>query len=242
MAQNNGNKIGHTSTTVIGILTVIATLVAGIPSLLSLNKEHPEIFYSISSSEITIPSELNGEEVKKILTMNGIPLNTLNVTLINQGNGPSNEILVSIRVPGTVVTVWSLPSEKDSPIWVELPRLDTLQNQDPIVLPIKNMAITKPLAFHIGYNSLGQNVLAQVEVFYDGKPGELVTDIANVSPWSPWNVFQIPLVILLGGLVVVIVWAFGVVIYNNPEIREILINTLVAVGKEVVTSLGPRFF
>ncbi len=238
MEQNGTEKIKHTSTTIIGILTIIVTLIAAIPSFLTLNDEHPKIYYSTAASDIKIPSALNEKDIKTILTDNGIPLNTVSVSLINQGNGAAKSVMVSIKVPGEIVTAWSVPSEADSPIWVKLPKIAVAQNQDLIVLPLVDLAITKPLIINIGYNPKSGSETEQVEVFYDGKPAEKVTDVNNVSPWSPWDIFRIPITILISGIIIVLIWAFGVVILNNPPLQETMVSLVGAVAKELVNSIA----
>lgn len=240
-ASENNRKIGYSITTALAILTIIITIVVSIPAFLSLNEEHSEIYYSYSSSVIQIPSTLNEDDVKQILLDNGIPQNTLTVTVINQGNGFAEEVLISIEVPGEIITAWSSPSKQDSPIWVEIPDIDITQQPKRVIIPVKSMATTKPIFFNIGYSPT-EDGIEQVEVFYNGTPAEKVTDGASVSPWSPWKVFYLPLGILAVGLAIILIWAFFIVLINNPAQKEALLKLATEIGKEVAETAARSLF
>jgi hypothetical protein len=63
------------------VLTLIAAVIAAVPGLLALNKEHAAIYYSVEASGIQIPDSLDPSNVRKVLSSNGIPSNTVNVEL-----------------------------------------------------------------------------------------------------------------------------------------------------------------
>lgn len=238
MAEIKNHPGSHTSTTVIAVLTLIAAVIAALPGFFALNKEHAAIYYAVESSGIQIPDSLNPGSVRKVLSSNGIPSNTLNVDLINQGNYQADEVKVSIVVPGKFITFSSKPKNEDNPIWVRLPELQLPLNKNSIQFSVEQLGTTKPLTLSFGYQRESDEK-PLVQVFYNGNPASLVNSVLSVPSWSPWDVFRIPLYILGGGLILVLIWAAGIVIVSTPKFKEQFEVFLIKVAREVVKSIYP---
>ena len=240
MTEDTGNSGSHRSTTAIAALTLIAAIIAAVPGFLALNKEHAAIYYAVTASGIQIPDSLDPNSVRKVLSSNGIPSNTVNIELINQGNHQADEVKISVSVPGEFVTFSSTPKKDDNPIWVQLPSLQLPSNKSSVQFSVSQLGTTKRLDLSFGYQK-GSEEMPEVQVFYNGNPAHLVESVNVVSPWSTWDVFRIPLFILVGGLIVVLLWAAGVVIVNTPKFKEQLQEFLIKVVTEVAKSVMPFF-
>jgi len=238
MTEETSNSGSHTSTTVIAVLTLIAAVVAAVPGFLALNKEHAAIYYAVEASGIQIPDSLDPGNVRKVLSSNGIPSNTFKIELINQGNHQADEVKVSVVVPGEFMTFSSNPKKDENPIWVKLPEVKLPSNKKSVQFSVSELGTTKPLTLSFGYQKESDEK-PEIQVFYNGNPAELVDSVLTVSPWSPLDVFRMPLYILGGGLILVLVWAAGIVIVNTPKLKEQLQDFLIKVATEVVKGVYP---
>lgn len=219
------NNIRLSSTSLLAFLTLLVTVIAAIPSFLSLNKEQAAIFFSAQTSHVSVPDSLDSKKALSILEANGIPGSTVELSIINQGNSEAKKIKFSIDVPGEIIAVWSNPSTKEKPIWVNLPVIQWDKESKTFQAEITHMGTTIPLTYYVGYlHSESGN--PNVKVFHNGKPAEYVESISSVPLWSKWKVFMLPLYILGGGFGLVLFWAFVVALYKSPSFREKVIREL----------------
>ncbi|MFT7562176.1 MAG: hypothetical protein ACI93R_004111 [Flavobacteriales bacterium] len=223
MAIEKETKFG---TSLIAVATLIVAAIAVVPAFLSLNEKQANIFYSASISSVNIPEYLNKGSILKLLHTNGVPGSTLELDIINQGNSSAGEIKLSVTLPTDAIAAWSVPSKSDNPVWVDLPEIKTLKNKNEFRFSLKNVAATLPISLYFGYKQeVGS--LPQVQVFYDGVPAIVVDNVREVSAWSKWNVFKLPMYILLGGIGLILAWAFVVALYSNPELRYRVLDELI---------------
>ncbi len=241
MANDPGSAATHTSTTVVAVITLIVAVVSAIPGFLGLNKEQALIYYSTSKSGILIPNTADEQRIRAVLASNGIPTEQFSVSLINQGNKEAPEVRLSLSVPGKIMSAWTDPAESKKPVWVQLPDLSQAKGQSQIQPVLKAMATTKPVTIHVGYEKTEQGAPG-VEVFVDGKPAASVSDAGAVAPWSPIAVFKLPLIILGVGLLLVVLWAMGVVISKNPRMKATLTEFAIKSATEIFKAVSPFRF
>lgn len=233
MATDNGTPNSHTSTTIIAGLTLIVAVIAAIPAFLGLNKEQSHIFFSDQTTGIMVPSSLDEPKVRSILASNGIASDYVTLDLVNQGNKEAPEVRISVTVPGNIMSAWTVPALSDKPIWVQLPDLSQVKGQSQLQTIIKALAITKPVTLHIGYERTEKSS-THIDVFADGRPATRVEKIESVPPWSAIDVFRLPLIVLGIGLALVVLWAVGVVVSNNPKVETALKELLVKTATELL--------
>ncbi len=219
------NFTDRLSTPILGLLTLIMTIMALIPAFLSLNDKEAKIFYSVKSFHINIPSTLNVNQALSTLENAGIPGSTFEMSLINQGNALADSIRFEIEVPNEILAIWSEPPKKSNPIWVDIPELKFSSGDKKIQAEIKNFYATKPLRILIGYRHY-PNEKPKISVFSNGKHASSVEDIQNVSPWSKWDVFYFPFHVFFGGMGFILLWSLIVALINNPSFRNTLLNAL----------------
>lgn len=226
------------STTVLTVLTLLIAIIAAAPGFLSLNKEQAKIYYSISKSGIQVPDSMNTEGVRKILSDNGIPSDTLSISIINQGNAEADAVKVSVKTAGNIIAASSNPKVDENTIWVDIPKIDIENKPNNVQFSIKNLGITKIITFDFGFQR-DQTSKSDIQVFYNGIPAQLVQNVSTVTPWSTWHVFKIPGLILAGGTIFVLLWAIGIVIFNNPELRKGISEFLIKVATEMTNGIFP---
>lgn len=238
MSASNELSNGHTSTTVVAILTIVVTAVAAIPGFLGLNKELSQIYYSDVASGIAVPDSADEPKIRSILASNNIASDQLSISMVNQGNKEAAEVRVSVSVPGKVLSAWTDPPEANKPIWVQLPDMSQIKGQERFQIAVKALAITKPLTIYVGFERTRAGA-AGVEVFAEGRPAAKVQDVAAVPAWSPIEVFRLPLIILGVGLALVVIWAMGVVLSNNPKMKSVLSELAVKSIAEFMKAMYP---
>jgi hypothetical protein len=251
--KTEGHKINGTF--IIGVIMLILTALALVPAFLSLNTKQAEVFYSLEKSQVGVPSTLDRQKIEKALNSNGIPLSTLELKIINQGNATADVIKVSANLPSDIMSIWTVPSKEDAPIWVDLPDIKGKNLEGNFRYTIKKLNTTKPLSinFGLGYaekmpflldferSSLaglkylkdldfGFDENSSIQVFYDGIPAVRVDDVAEVPHWSKWEVFKLPAFVLGVGILSVLLWSFLAVLYSNPVLRK-------RVAEELILSL-----
>ncbi len=230
----------HTSTSFVAILALIVSVVSSIPPFLSLNKSAADVYFSQVESGIQIPDSMDKNKVRKILSDNKIPTDTVKFQLINQGNAEAKEVKVSFEVDGKMLSAEFQPSYKSKPIWVNLPDLDISSNPELLQFSVVDLAISQVLDFEVAYERNAQGT-PDIQVFSNGRAATSVSNIYQVEPWSRFQVFQTPLIILGIGLGLVILWAIGIVIYNNEQLRKSLAELGLNIIKEVANGVIPFF-
>ena len=231
-------KIG---TPIIALLTLILTILALIPAFLSLNDKEAEIYYSVKTSHINIPSKLDTEKAISTLETAGIPGSTLEVSFINQGNTKSESIKFDIEVPDEIIAVWTEPSKKQNPIWVNIPDLKFAAGDKKVQDEIKDFSTTKLFRILVGYKH-SPNGNPKVTVFSKGQPAVQVNDVNEVPIWSKWRVFYLPGYLFLGGVGLILIWSFIVALIRNPSFRSTLFDSLSATVGLSTASLAYDIF
>ena len=219
-----GKKWQHRVTTILGVVTVLVTIVSAIPNFMGLYSELPDVYFDRFSSSVIIPQSIGEKRVRKILQSNGIPDSTFRINLINQGNGFAKEVKVAIEVPGQIMALTSVPSSKDEPIWVDVPNLGFQPNSNKTHITLKNMATTKPLRIEVGYWKASEEKDELVDVFYDAKPATLVSDVGSIKKWQHLKPFRLPLTILGIGLLVIFLWVIIIVLIENKVLRAAIVE------------------
>ena len=237
MTENKVNSFSKKlGTPIIGLLTLVLTIIALIPAFLSLNDKEAEIYYSIKSSHITIPSKLDSDKAISTLEGAGIPGSTLELSLINQGNTKSESTKFEIELPKDIIAIWSEPSKEQNPIWVDIPDLKFAPGDKKLQAEIKNFSSTRPLRILVGYKYSPKEI-PTITVFTKGQPAAFVDDIKEVPLWSKWRVFYLPAYVFLGGIGFIILWSFIVALIQNPSFRNTLMDSLTATASIAIGSL-----
>ena len=219
-------------TLIVGVITVIATIIAAIPGFVTLNRDRPDVYFSQETASILNSTVTDFDRIKGVLKSNGIPDSLSRLTIVNWGNGPANFVRFRAAVPGEVQKITSSPSALDKPAWVDLP-LDfgAPTGSSNIAFEIKMLAPTKPIIFQVGFygNSL-TNRLAW-EVFFDGRPAILAAEV-NARPQSldrrqivmPIAVFGFGALITLLTATYVSIRRFLPLLKDLPQAHEFIIR------------------
>jgi len=189
----------------------MATLIAAIPSFITLIHEKPEVYQHTEILRVLNTRTPNYSQVKDILRQNGIPDSRIIVRIANAGDGPASEVKVGIKVSGTISSVIITPSKDDKPVWVELPNdIEGQIGKPAINMVFKNLAPEKSLLLEVGYLSRATPTDdEEVEVRYDGqKPATPVRDFKDVPKRTLLNIFFWPLAVVgIIALIIIMYWA-----------------------------------
>jgi hypothetical protein len=229
VTNENVSTSNKLSTSILSVLTLIATIIALVPAFLSLNDKEAHVYYSYKTSHISIPATIDSNLAINTLEKAGIPGSTVELVIINQGNTGAKNIKFEIIAPNEILAAWTEPSIESAPIWVDLPKLTTHKNKLKVSSEINNLATTRPVDIFIGYK-YGKLKEPTVSVFFNGQSANYVQNISDAPEWSKWDVFILPGYIFGAGIILILIWLFINALMNNPKLRSDLIDIFIEVG------------
>lgn len=212
---------GHLITTILGILTLILTVVTAIPSFYSAFSNTPKIYYSVANQKILIPASIEETKIKKLLKDNDISEATLKIDIVNSGDVQAKSVKVGVTSPGEIELIKTDPPANPTPIWVKI-KIDHDPKKVPenAIFSFNELIPTKKISVLIGYHIDKSNTEPIVDVIYDGRPATMTDNVDSVPMWSWWQAFQIPIKVFGFGLLFTVLIGSVVVIRNNPKLRE----------------------
>lgn len=215
---------GYLITTILGILTLLVSIIAAIPGFYSAFGDRSHVVYSISEHQISVPFEIDKEKIKKLLRENDIPDITQRIEIINTGEAVARQVKVGVTANGKIIYAKSEPPAEPEPVWVKI-KIERGKEETPSYVRYSFMDLvpTKRVSALVGYSNSNDSLSSTIDVIYDGKPAEQVSSIDNVPQWSYWKAFETPLRILGLGLLLTVLIGFVVVIKNNPRLRDALL-------------------
>ena len=229
MSDENLTTSNKLSTSILSVLTLIATVIALVPAFLSLNDKQANIYYSFNTSLISIPSTIDSNLAIDALEKAGIPGATVELSIINQGNTGADNIKFEIITPSEILATWTEPSLDSAPIWVDLPSLVKSKDKLKVSSEINNLATTKLVNVFVGFKYVKEKV-PSLSVFYDGQPAIFVSNISEVPQWSKWDVFILPGYIFVAGITLILLWLFISALVNNPTLRNGILDVFLEVA------------
>ena len=207
---------------IIAVVTLIISIMALVPAFLSLNKEKAALYWSFILSSYEAPEGIDQALFSKFLKDNNIPTNRFSLQIKNCGNAPSEQIKFSVKTEGEIVRWIFNPSQKENPVWVDVPADKELGFKSGVsntVQIIKNLSANKLVVFGVGYEGVSSKT-PEIEMFSDGVAGNFVSNISEAPVWNPYRVFYLPGYIFVGGLAITLLWILISVILSNPEYRK----------------------
>lgn len=103
---------GYLVTTILGILTLIVTGIAAVPSFYGVFGQKAKVYYSVFSDRITVPQEIDSQEFRELLKTKNIPDATIRIDVVNMGDVAAKIIKTGIRIPGIAEYTKSTPPAK----------------------------------------------------------------------------------------------------------------------------------
>lgn len=224
---------------IVAALSLIVALIALIPAFLSLNKEKADLYYSYVAKHYETPEGIDDKLFDDFLIKNDIPRHRFALQFQNGGNAPVKETKLSVKTLGPIVRYLCNPSQKDKPVWVEVPENKELgfnSGVTNIVETIRNLSPNRLVVFVTAFEGSSSNN-PQIEIFGDGIEAKYISNISAVPKWNQYRVFYLPAYILLGGLAFTLIWIFGSVVLSNKEYRELIVDIVASVGDSFMSSL-----
>lgn len=217
---------GHRVILFLGVLTMIATLVAAFPAYQQLTADKPLVRYAVDTSAILNPDSPEYERVREILRDNQVPDSRVIVSVVNNGHGPATEVELRIAATGPIRDITTSPSANENPVGVSLPAdLQPIIGNKIASLVFSDLSVAKIVSVSVGYESevAGE---ASVEVVFDGRPAERVSSVVAEEESALWAAIKMPVLILVAGALFTLLVAASTVIRNSPDIAEKLVSLL----------------
>lgn len=217
--QNYAGRIAA----ILAVLTVVITVINSIPPFMALRGKEPYVVYSVGRSQMLYPKDADRQAIRKLLREQSIPDAFATLSLSNRGDVIAKDVIVTLRVPGRIIAEETEPPIERKPAWVSASKEFNFEDDDSrIRYNLKNLGLLRTFNIKVSYLSESSGD-AGWELFYDGKPGEFVSDL-NTVPNNARAVSFIPSLKILGiGLLLSFV-AYGFTRYReffrqNPFIR-----------------------
>jgi len=211
---------GYLVTTILGILTLLVTAIAAVPSFYGVFGQKAKVYYSVFSDRITVPEEIDNQELRELLKTKNIPDATVRVDVVNMGDAAAKSIKAGIKIPGIAEYMKSTPPAKPEPVWVRIGVQSTNDSiSSYITYSFEELVPTKVVSAIVGYQTVKDNETETVDVVFDGLPAERVKNIEEAPKWSLWNQFEKPLSVLASGFGITLLVGVVIVVRSNPRLK-----------------------
>lgn len=225
--QKDYKGSGYLVTTILGILTLVVTAIAAIPSFYGAFGQKAKVYYSVSSDRITVPQEIDNQEFRELLRTRNIPDAAVRVDIVNMGDAAAKTIKAGIRIPGIAEYTKSMPPVKSEPVWVKIGVQATNDSINSYIrYSFEELVPTKVVSAIVGYRTVEYTETEIVDVVFDGLPAERIAKIEEAPKWSLWNQFERPLSILATGFGITLLVGIVIVIRANPRLRDAILLLL----------------
>lgn len=222
--DENKSPPGQKFAAILGVLTVLATAIAAVPSFLQLNRDRPLVYHQVQSISVVNPESPDARRVIQVLRMNRVPTARTVVQIQNKGQGPAKEVRIGIQTYGPLFEVTTDPSPAERPVWVSLPTPQPDYRGDSVAtMELANLAPGKVFEISVAYDAgLTRPAATDVDVYYDGKPARRVPNLAAAPELSVGQTFRVPLIIFAAGTSLTILVAGFIVLRRNDDLARAL--------------------
>lgn len=220
---------GFLVSTVLSVLTIIATLVAALPAFYQVWGDRPRVYYAISQAALSIPASLDQAKIHTMLKDAGIADSNLRIAVLNRGARKASEIKIGVTVDGILSTFSSEPDEASKPVWVGITAPKWANGAKTTTFSLTDLVPNREFVAALAYFSSGEKFTC--DVVADGAMAERVDSLATVPASSFWSALKTPLLILLSGIIISILAGAVIASAANKKFRDLLI--------EVVESINP---
>ena len=225
--------LGFYITSGLTALTIVATLFAAWPAFVQTFGDRPQLFYSVTQSQLMIPRSLDGDRIRKMLRNEGIPDANVRIQVVNQGARQASEIKIGLSVDGALSSIKTEPDPSGNPVWVSITPPDLSQHGGNATLVLKNLVPNRIVSAEYVYH--GASAKYSCDVVADGLLAEQVADVALVPQWSLWQTVRRPVLLLAGGLAISIGLGVFVAAWRNAKFRSLILEVL-----DVVSPVSAR--
>lgn len=215
-------------TAFLGILSILASLIAAYPAFESSFSRVPKVYYDLRADSISYPPGTSEQQVLKALKIAGIAPAALRIRIINKGQAQAKEIKIGSKTGGNFLYVNSVPSVSSKAVWVEVALQSFNSGDKEAVVHLKNMAPEKKVVIDFGYEPPKSEIASDVVV--SGVFAEKVQDVDNIQQWTLWKALELPIQIFVGGIILSILVGIGMAARSNPRFKSKLIELLKAIA------------
>ncbi|GAB5520308.1 MAG: hypothetical protein RhofKO_25590 [Rhodothermales bacterium] len=232
---------GFYVTTVLSILTIIATMFAAWPTFMQAFGDRPKLFYSITHTKLAVPQTLDDDRIRTMLRDEGIPDSNVRIQMINRGSKDADEIKVGVTIDGSLSSFTSDPDAVTNPVWVAItpPTIQPTDKSANLLLNdlVPNRMFSADYAYHADSDDF------TCDVVVDGLLANKVADVTLIPEWSLWQEIKTPVLILVLGLTFSVVVGVFAGSFANKKFRELALEVVDVVSPltaKLLTSLFMR--
>jgi len=215
-------------TAFIGILSIVASLIAAYPAFESSFSRVPKVYYDLRDDSISYPPGTSEQQVLKALKGAGIAPAAQRIRIINKGQAPAKEVNIGSKTVGNFLYINSVPSVMSKAVWVDVSFQGFNKGDKEAVVQLKNLVPEKKVVVDFGYEPPKSKTESDVVVA--GVFAERVQDVDHIAQWTLWKALELPIRILVGGIILSILIGVGMAARNNPRLKTKLIELLDAVS------------
>jgi len=218
--QGQFRGAGYLVTTLLGILTIVFSSLAAIPSFQQGFGNQPRVYYSVVVERLVLPPSIDKDRIRSLLKNNRIPDSTVKIGIVNKGDAAAEIVKVGVRVGGIIDSAQSEPPPEPEPVSVSI-AIDHDPKDSPSYAryTFKGLVPDHPLEALVGFYSDGSKSPPDIDVVADGKPAQRVSSLDLAPDWSTWRLFELPLKVLGWGLAITITAGLFVVLAASSRTR-----------------------
>ena len=215
-------------TAFLGILSIIATLIAAWPAFHGAFAKVPKVYYDLRTDIVSLPPGTNEQRVLKALKDAGIAPAALRVRVINKGQASAKNVKIGSKTVGKFLYVNSTPAVSSKAVWVSV-TVDGFSSGDKdAVVHLKDLVPDKKVIIDLGYEPT--DATAESDVVAGGLLAERVPDIDHVQQWTLWQALKLPVQIFVFGILLSIVVGIFMAARKNPRLGKKLLDLLDAIS------------
>jgi len=223
-AQPRGSEF-YIATT-LTVLTILVTLITALPSFKTVFGRIPKVYYNIKAEKVTIPRDVNEQNVLQLLKKQGIELAPayLRVSLINKGQAKASEIKIGIATKGSFLYEITEPKRESQPVWVNISSDEFSAGSKNRRIILTDLVPEKTFICELGFSPI--NADYSCDVVADGNLATLVPTIDSVPSWSLLRAFKKPITVLIIGLIASLFAGIAIAARRNPRLKERLLSVI----------------
>ena len=215
-------------TAFLGILSIIATLIAAWPAFQSAFAKVPKVYYDLRTDIVSLPPGTDEQKVLKTLKDAGIAPAALRVRVINKGQAPAKDVKIGSKTVGKFLYVNPTPAVSSKAVWVNVSVDEFSSGDKDAVVQLKNLVPEKKVIIDFGYEPT--EATAESDVVAAGLLAERVPDIDHVQQWTLWQALKLPIQIFVLGILLSILVGIAMAARTNPRLRNKLLDLLDAIS------------
>jgi hypothetical protein len=219
-------------TAVLGVLTIIATLIVAWPTFQTAFAQIPKVYYDVKQDVISLPPGSDEHKALQTLRDAGIAPAALRIRIVNKGQAVAKETKVGSQTSGSFLYAKTDPATGSKAVWVNV-ALSFSPGDKEAAVQLKELVPDKVVVINLGFEP--PNTQTSTDVVADGTLAERVSNIEILPRWTLWKALDLPIRIFFAGLLISLTLGIGFAAWRNPRLRAKLLDLLDAIAPPVAS-------